>query len=153
MRRLVQCVTIALAVLLLSSSPATAVDLEPAAHPQSSRDSGERPLCIPLFGLCEDGPFCASDIPEEHCKAAAFVYEFVLSHNYSPPPGYKGGSAYNNETGLLPPGGDYLEYRIYTTPGSAERLVFDRKRSAPDNAWFSGDHYASFQQFYLLVLA
>lgn len=92
---------------------------------------------------------CRGGIPEQHCEAAAYVYRFARSHNFAPPPGYKGGSPYRNETGKLPAGGDYLEYRIYTTPGSSERLVLDRNDSG--SAWFTPDHYTTFMKFWLIV--
>jgi hypothetical protein len=149
MRLPLYCLIVAL-TFLLASSPASATGLETAAQSQSSASSSATaPLCI----FCEEGPFCSSGVPKEHCAAAAFVYEFAMAHNYSPPPGYRGGSVYRNTNNALPPGGDYLEYRIYTAPGSAQRLVIDRKLPGPDNAWFTDNHYTSFSKFYLLNLA
>ena len=147
MRRLIQCVAITL-TLLLVGAPAVAADLKHTTHTQATEASIiESPHCVP--GGCDDlPPQCT--IPQEHCEAALYVYEFAVTHNYSPPPGHKGGSAYRNTNGLLPPEGDYLEYRIYTAPGSAERIVIDRKTN---DAWFTGDHYASFEELKRLILA
>lgn len=146
-RQLAQCVAITLA-LLLFGTPAVAADLTPATHAKTTAAStAEAPQCVP--GGCENLPPSCT-IPQEHCEAALFVYDFAVTHNYSPPPGYKGGSAYHNTNGLLPPNGNYLEYRIYTTPGSAERIVIDRNT---DDVWFTGDHYASFDELERIILA
>jgi hypothetical protein len=143
---LIRSVVIALTLLFLSS-PAAAADLQPATHTKAVETVAVKaPDCVPS-DLCE-GVHCT--IPQEHCEAALFVYDFAISHNYSPPPGYKGGGVYRNTNGLLPPGGDYLEYRIYTTPGSAERIVIDRNT---DDAWFTGDHYASFEELERIFIA
>lgn len=57
---------------------------------------------------------------------------------------------YRNSTGLLPAGGDYVEYRLYDTPGSEPRLVIDKSNPA-GNSWYTADHYQHFVQFYLLA--
>jgi guanyl-specific ribonuclease Sa len=93
---------------------------------------------------------CSPGVPEKDCPTATYVYQFVVSHNFTPPTNLKGGGRFEDKFGLLPAGGDYLEYRLYQLPGSPERLVIDR--SNPDgNSWFTGDHYASFVQFYLTL--
>jgi hypothetical protein len=93
---------------------------------------------------------CSPGIPEKDCQTAAFVYRFVVSHGYTPPRNLKGGKRYENNTGLLPSGGDYLEYRLYQTPGSSERLVIDRN-NPEGNSWFTNIHYKKFTQFYLTL--
>jgi guanyl-specific ribonuclease Sa len=134
--------------LLLFSSPAVAADLEGVARTHTADTSIiQAPNCIP--GGCDDLP-PACTIPQEHCEAALYVHDFALSHNYSPPPGYRGGGVYRNTTNKLPPGGDYLEYRIYKTPASAERIVIDRNTN---DTWFTGDHYVSFQELKRIILA
>lgn len=93
---------------------------------------------------------CSPGIPAKDCGPAEYVYHFAVSHNYAAPPGLKGNGQYRNENGLLPAGGDYREYRLYSSPGSSERLVIDRN-SPEGNSWFTNDHYASFVQFYLTL--
>jgi guanyl-specific ribonuclease Sa len=94
---------------------------------------------------------CSPGVPAQHCGQATIIYNFVVSHNYSPPAGYQGGGVYGNTNGLLPPpSGQYREYRLYTTPGSAQRLVIDDANPG-GNSWFTPDHYATFAQFYLLA--
>jgi ribonuclease len=93
---------------------------------------------------------CSPGVPEKDCRTAEYVYTFVVSHNYAAPPGLKGNKPFIDEFGLLPAGGDYREYRLYGTPHSAERLVIDRT-NPEGNSWFTGDHYASFVQFYLTL--
>lgn len=147
MGRLIQLVAIALALFIVGS-PAVADDLKLQTHSQAAEAGAVEALsCVP--GGCDDQP-PACTIPREHCAAALYVYEFAVSHNYSPPPGLRGGSVFRNTNGKLPPGGDYLEYRIYSTPGSAERIVIDRNTN---DAWFTGDHYATFEELKRLVLA
>ena len=93
---------------------------------------------------------CSPGVPEKDCRTAEYVYKFAVSHNYSPPIGLKGGSPFIDKFGLLPAGGDYREYRLYSYPGSVERLVIDR--SNPEgNSWFTNDHYTTFVQFYLTL--
>lgn len=59
-------------------------------------------------------------------EPAKFVYEYVLDHNFSPPPGYKGGRVFENNPEVLPPG-NYKEYDIFKyTKGvnrGAQRIV------------------------------
>ena len=147
MRRPIQLAIITLTLLVLGS-PAFAYHLKPETHTRTTEAAvTEAPSCVP--GACDDLP-PACTIPQQHCEAALYVYEFALSHNYSPPPGYRGGGTFRNTDGKLPPGGDYLEYRIYTTPGSAERIVIDKNTN---DAWFTGDHYETFQELARLILA
>jgi hypothetical protein len=95
---------------------------------------------------------CSPGVPIEHCGAAAYVYSFAVSHNWSPPPGLAGNGPYRNSDGQLAAGGSYFEYRLYSTPGSMERLVIDKDNPA-GNTWFTATHYSlgSFVQFYLLA--
>jgi hypothetical protein len=69
---------------------------------------------------------CSPGVPEKDCRTAEYVYKFAVSHNYAAPKGLRGNGEYRNEKGLLPAGGDYREYRLYSSRGSAERLVIDR---------------------------
>ncbi len=93
---------------------------------------------------------CGPGVPEKDCPTAEYVYQFIVSHNYAAPPGLKGNGDYGNDTGKLPAGGDYREYRLYSTPGSSERLVIDRA-NPEGNSWFTNDHYTTFIQFYLTL--
>lgn len=95
---------------------------------------------------------CSPGVPEKDCRTAEYVYKFAVSHNYAAPKGLEGNGEYRNETGLLPAGGDYREYRLYSRRGSSERLVIDRN-NPEGNSWYTNDHYqpGSFVQFYLTL--
>ena len=90
-------------------------------------------------------PFCLVDthIPDE----AYAVEEFARTHNYSPPPGLKGGSAYRDDVHALPPLlRPYKEYDVFpATPGAgrtAPRVVLSD--DVPYASWYSPDHYRTF---------
>lgn len=125
------------AAALIILAIAVAVGPTTAAHA-----SGLAPLRITVN--------CSPGVPAKDCPTAADVYNFAVSHNFNPPPHLKGGGRFEDKFGLLPAGGDYLEYRLYPTPGSTERLVIDRSNPG-GNSWFTPDHYASFVQFYLTL--
>lgn len=57
-----------------------------------------------------------------------------------------GGDRFGNYEGLLPEDGEYTECDVNYTGGyrGGERLVFDED----GNIWYTGDHYASFEQLY-----
>jgi guanyl-specific ribonuclease Sa len=90
-------------------------------------------------------PFCVvdTDIPDE----AYAVEEFVRTHNYSPPPGLKGGSPFQDIRhglpALLRP---YKEYDVHpAAPGQGRpgpRVVLSDR--IPYASWYSPDHYGSF---------
>jgi len=84
-------------------------------------------------------------IPQE----AYDTYDYVISHNGTPPNGYKGGRVYENDgrggTALLPTStGPYKEYdiapKIQGMPRGPERIVIGAGRTA----WYTADHYKSF---------
>jgi guanyl-specific ribonuclease Sa len=95
----------------------------------------------------------SSPIAAEDCPHILEVYHFVLDHNWSPPPGLKGGKPYLNTNGKLPPG-DYREYDIYPAPAGGgrgpKRLVMD-KNDPVGNSWYTADHYVGFVSFYDVV--
>ena len=90
-------------------------------------------------------PFCLIDthIPDE----AYAVEQFVRTHNYSPPPGLKGGSLYTDDNHALPallrP---YKEYDVYrAVPGAGRpspRVVLSDR--IPYASWYSPNHYGNF---------
>ncbi|MGH3589123.1 MAG: ribonuclease domain-containing protein [Pseudonocardia sp.] len=146
MGQLMRCAAITLLILFIGSTATTHNTLQPTLNPVAEKSLNEALECVP--DGCDDlPPQCT--IPQEHCEAALYVDEFAKTHNYSPPPGYKGGGTFRNTNGKLPPGGDYLEYRIYKTAGSPERIVIDR---STDTTWFSSDHYATFEELRRYVL-
>jgi guanyl-specific ribonuclease Sa len=89
---------------------------------------------------------CHPTIPQADCDAAVFVYEYVLTHNWSPPKGYAGGKKFANKNGTLPPG-DYREYDIYPRPPpnsggrDAKRIVID---VGTQTMFYTADHYVTF---------
>ena len=79
------------------------------------------------------------------------VYNYIMGHNGSPPPGYKGGGVFNNDGrngGQQLPGeyAPYHEYDIYPkTPGVSrglERIVI----GVGGRAWYTPDHYMTFYE-------
>jgi hypothetical protein len=90
---------------------------------------------------------CHPRIPDADCQAAVFVYEFALTHNWSPPKGYAGGKAFVDRNGSLPSGGNYKEYDIYPKPPpnsggrSGKRIVIDVDTQA---MFYTADHYVTF---------
>ncbi len=135
-RQLLLIMIATLAALVAVSAPAGAVELTSTTTVIST---SVRP----------NAANCSPGISSADCSAAATVYNFATSHNYSPPSGYSGGSVYENTTGLLPAGGNYREYDIYKVkPRASERLVIDID-NPEGNSWFTPDHYDSFVQFYL----
>lgn len=93
---------------------------------------------------------CHPRLPDADCDAAAMVYEFVITHNWSPPRGYAGGKKFEDKMNKLPPGGDYLEYDIYPIPPpgaggrDAKRLVFNRSNQ---ECYYTDDHFVTFTVF------
>jgi hypothetical protein len=90
-------------------------------------------------------PFCLVDahIPDE----AYAVEQFMRTHNFSPPPGLKGGKPYTDDNHALPallrP---YKEYDVYpAVPGSGRpspRVVLSDR--VPYASWYSPHHYSYF---------
>jgi RHS repeat-associated protein len=69
-----------------------------------------------------------------------------INENGQPPPGYVGGREFKNNEGLLPEGGNYVEYDVDPKPTdgtsrNAERIVVDENTG---QAWYTDDHYQSF---------
>jgi hypothetical protein len=89
---------------------------------------------------------CHPTIPQADCDAAVFVYEYVLTHNWSPPKGYVGGKKFVNKNGAVPPG-DYREYDIYPRPPpdaggrDDKRIVID---VGTQTMFYTADHYVTF---------
>lgn len=71
--------------------------------------------------------------------------QFVRTHNWSPPPNYKGDRVFQNREGKLPAGGDYREFDIDSCirgqKRGPERIVVDTKNG---RAWYTPDHYNTF---------
>ena len=77
-------------------------------------------------------------VPEAAFKAR----DWAQGHNWSPIPGQRGNKKYENSTGLLLQGGDYVEYDIDgNKPRGSERVVVDKKTG---KSWYTNDHYNSF---------
>jgi ribonuclease T1 len=89
---------------------------------------------------------CHPTIPQADCDAAVFVYEYVVTHNWSPPKGYAGGKKFANKNGVLP-AGDYREYDIYPRPPpnsggrDDKRIVIE---VGSQSMFYTADHYATF---------
>lgn len=93
----------------------------------------------------ESGRLCHPRIPQADCDAAVHVYEFVTSHSFTPPPGYKGKKEYRNDPPRLPTGTFYYEYDIYPVPATggrdSKRIVIDRNTLV---MYYTADHYQTF---------
>lgn len=89
-------------------------------------------------------------IPYADCQAAVHVYEFAITHNWSPPQGYAGGKQFMDKFNKLPSGGWYLEYDIYPKPPpntggrDAKRLVINKNNQ---ETYYTADHFSSFTVF------
>jgi guanyl-specific ribonuclease Sa len=82
------------------------------------------------------------------------VFFYLLSHNYSPPPGLKGNSVYNNSNHKLPnpPSGyRWFEYNVYPGSGTAQRIVTARNGNLTVNGYpyYTPDHYNTFKPMYI----
>jgi guanyl-specific ribonuclease Sa len=105
----------------------------------------------------------AASVPNAGCeleanpavpKEAFTVFFYLLSHNYSPPPGLKGNSVYNNSTHKLPnpPSGyRWFEYNVYPGSGTAQRIVTARNGNLTVNGYpyYTPDHYNTFVPMYI----
>jgi ribonuclease T1 len=67
----------------------------------------------------------------------------IVRNTGQPPPGYVGGTVFQNREGRLPESGDYREFDIDPHEGhrNAERIVVDWNTK---QAWYTGDHYQTF---------
>lgn len=96
-------------------------------------------------------------IPNPSVPSAAFtVFGYLLTHNYSPPPYYKGNTPYGNTTHKLPdppPGYGWFEYDVYSGSysRSPDRIVTARNLIFEANGYpyFTPDHYESFVSMYI----
>lgn len=100
-------------------------------------------------------PACSEIRQNPNVPVAAFnVFGFLISHNYSPPPGYKGNSIYENRTHKLPDppkGWHWYEYRTTKGPGTGQRLVTlrDGKAVGGGYPYYSPEHYNDFTPMFL----
>lgn len=91
-------------------------------------------------------PRAASPTVATRADVATKAYEtlrYVESHNGDPPPGYAGGTTFENREGRLPMG-RYKEYDVDPrAPGgrNADRLVIDQESG---KAYYTSDHYDTF---------
>jgi ribonuclease T1 len=67
----------------------------------------------------------------------------IIRSTGQPPPGYVGGTVFQNREGRLPQDGDYREFDVDPHQGqrNADRIVMDWKTK---QAWYTGDHYRTF---------
>jgi ribonuclease T1 len=68
----------------------------------------------------------------------------IVRSTGQPPPGYVGGTVFQNREGRLAEDGDYREFDIDPHHGqrNAERIIVDWRTK---QAWYTGDHYRTFQ--------
>jgi ribonuclease T1 len=68
----------------------------------------------------------------------------IIRSTGQPPPGYVGGTVFQNREGRLPQDGDYREFDVDPHQGqrNADRIVVDWRTK---QAWYTGDHYRTFQ--------
>lgn len=91
-------------------------------------------------------PRAASPTVATRTDVPAKAYEtlrYVETHNGDPPPGYAGGTIFENRERRLPPG-RYKEYDVDPRESggrNAERLVIDQGNG---HAYYTGDHYDTF---------
>ncbi|GIV19570.1 MAG: hypothetical protein KatS3mg023_1321 [Armatimonadota bacterium] len=86
-------------------------------------------------------PSARPKVPEE----AKETLEYLKTHNWAPPRGYKGGRVFQNREGKLPACGNYREYDIHPyvkgQNRGTERIVVDINTG---RAWYTPDHYETF---------
>lgn len=80
------------------------------------------------------------------------MLEHLQGHNWTPPPGIKGGAVYQNSDGRLPVcgGGVWREYDIYPpgpTGRGPERILHCDGGDLVIANWYTPDHYATFEYF------
>jgi ribonuclease T1 len=87
-------------------------------------------------------PGAASDSTQGVPQKALDVLAMVRNTG-QPPPGYVGGTVFQNREGRLPDGGDYREFDVDPHYGqrNAERIIVDWRTK---QAWYTGDHYRTF---------
>jgi guanyl-specific ribonuclease Sa len=75
-------------------------------------------------------------------QKALRVLQIVRSTG-QPPPGYVGGTIFQNREGRLPEGGSYREFDVDPHYGqrNAERIIVEWNTK---QAWYTGDHYQTF---------
>lgn len=111
------------------------------------RSASDRVTSLPLAQQEPAPAICHPVIPQADCEAAVFVYEFALTHKWSPPQGYVGGKTFVNGRGALPPDGEYKEYDIYPKPPpnsggrDGKRIVID---VGTQIMFYTADHYVTF---------
>lgn len=80
-------------------------------------------------------------VPEEAEK----ILQYLKTHNWTLPQGYKGGRVFQNREGKLPACGNYREYDIHPYVKGQncgpERIVVDINTG---RAWYTPDHYQTF---------
>jgi guanyl-specific ribonuclease Sa len=136
-RRSLLLLAVVLVAVLGGQPPGPPPLAELAYQPHSIAISQQEPAAV----------ICHPRIPQADCEAAVFVYEFALTHNWSPPKGYAGGKKFVDKNGTLPPDGDYKEYDIYPKPPpnsggrDAKRIVID---VGTQIMFYTADHFATF---------
>jgi len=90
------------------------------------------------------------DVPSE----AFTLFYYLIAHNYSPPSGLKGNSAYNNSNHRLPnpPSGyGWFEYNVYPGSGTAQRIVTVRNSRFTTSGYpyYTPDHYNTFKPMFI----
>lgn len=127
-------------LLLALLSACGGAKAQPATPPATTPPAAARVTAIP------GSPRAASPAATPRADVPAKAYEtlrYIEAHNGDPPPGYAGGTVFENRERRLPPG-RYTEYDVDPRgPGgrNAERLVIDRDSG---RAYYTGDHYDSF---------
>jgi hypothetical protein len=95
------------------------------------------------------------NVPSE----AFTVYNYLLSHNYSPPKGLSGNRPYTDSTHKLPnpPSGyRWFEYYVYQGSGTQARIVTARTFNSTGGGYpyYSPDHFQTFEpMFYCLEVS
>lgn len=93
--------------------------------------------------------------PNPHVPMSAYaLFDYLLSHNYTPPKGYSGNSVYNNSNNKLPKppaGWRWFEYNVNPGSGTAERIVTIRNGKGVEGGYpyYTPDHYTTFYSMYI----
>jgi guanyl-specific ribonuclease Sa len=93
--------------------------------------------------------------PNPHVPMSAYaLFDYLLSHNYTPPKNYGGGSVYNNSNNKLPKppaGWRWFEYNVNPGSGTAERIVTIRNGKGVEGGYpyYTPNHYTTFYSMYI----
>jgi guanyl-specific ribonuclease Sa len=127
----------------VSGSSGTINDIFPTGINSGSGSSLSGSYASTIYDFWGKFVFSGNGVIFSQYESWDAIYEYVAylrEHNLATKPGIKGGGNYLNYDGLLP-SGTYKEYRVSSSPGSYERLLFETSTGV----WiYTPNHYHTF---------